>query len=125
MGARHAERAAPTVTDLCALYVEEHLPKKRPSTRAEYQSMLDRLIKPKLGKMKVVDVRFSDIDKLHRGLKATPYRANRVVALLSSMFNHALRREWVSKNPAKGIERYHEEKRERYRARIHPNHHTG
>ncbi len=75
MGDRHAERASPTVTDLCALYVEEHLPKKRPSTRAEYQSMLDRFIKPKFGKMKVADVRFSDIDKLHRRLKDIPYRA--------------------------------------------------
>jgi integrase len=114
MVTRHADRAAPTMADLCALYAEEHKPKKRPSTRAEYQSMLDRTIRPKLGKMKVADIRFSDVDKLHRGLRKTPYRANRVVAVLSNMFNFAIRKEWISQNPAKGIERFQEEKRERY-----------
>ncbi len=33
MGARHEQRAAPTVADLAKLYRETHLPRKRPASR--------------------------------------------------------------------------------------------
>jgi integrase len=47
-------------------------------------------------------------------LKATPYQANRVLALLSKMFSLAIEWEWLIENPAKGIERFHEDRRERW-----------
>jgi integrase len=62
----------------------------------------------------VKDVTFSDIERLHRYLKNTPYAANRTVALISKMFALAIKWEWLDRNPAKGIERYPEEKRERF-----------
>jgi integrase len=111
-----AERAAPTVGDLCTRFAEEHLPKKRPSTQRDYQSAIDRHILPELKYLKVADVSYSDVDALHRKItrRGTPYHANRVLALLSKMFSQAIRWGWRADNPAKGIERNQEHKRQRY-----------
>jgi len=117
MGKRHSERAAPTVEDLADRYAEEHLPKKRPSSRRDDQAMIDQIILPRLGKMKVADVRHADIDRLHREVtKRAPYRANRCAALLSKMLSLAVKWEMRLDNPAKGIERNPEVKRTRYLA---------
>jgi integrase len=45
-------------------------------------------------------------------LKATPYQANRVLELLSAMFNYAIREKMGTDNPARGIETFPEAKRE-------------
>jgi integrase len=110
---RTATRTAPTMADLCDRYIEDHLPRKRPSSQAEDKSMIARALKPKLGTRKVAAVTHAEIDKLHRDLKATPYRANRVLALVSKMFSLAIRWGWRTDNPAKGVERYPEVKRTR------------
>jgi integrase len=114
MAGRHAEREAPTVRDLIERYTKEHLRRKRPKSQREDRDMLAHFIEPKLGKLKVADVRHSDIDKLHQSLKSTPYRANRVVALLSKMFTLAIKWEMRGDNPARGVDRFHEEPRERF-----------
>ena len=76
--------------------------------------MLDRIILSRLGGKKVIDVQSRDIHALHAGMKDTPYQANRVLALLSKMFSLAVNWGWRSDNPVKGIERFHEERRERW-----------
>lgn len=114
MEKRDEARRAPSVADLAERYVEEHLPRKRPSSQRNDLSILERIVVPKLGRLRVADVRHGDIDSLHRSLKDTPYRANRVVALLSKMFNLAIKWDWRADNPAKGIERFPEERRVRY-----------
>jgi integrase len=76
--------------------------------------MLDRIIMPRLGSRKVEAVQSRDILALHVSMKDTPYQANRVLALLSKMFSLAVSWGWRSDNPVKGIERYHEERRERW-----------
>ena len=116
---RQEERAAPTVKELARKYLSDHAERhKRPASVKEDRAMIDRIILPRLGSRKVADVSYTDIDALHAKLKATPYRANRVVALLSKMFSLASTRwrDWsrLDHNPAKGIERYPEEGRERY-----------
>ena len=68
MGEKHAERQAPTVADLAARYIEEHLPKKRASSAKEDKRKIEKIILPKIGKMKVADVEFTDIDGIHRGI---------------------------------------------------------
>jgi integrase len=66
--------------------------------------------------MKVADVAFADTDGLHRKINArgTPYRANRVIALLARMFTMAIRWQWRTDNPCRAIERNQEHKRRRY-----------
>jgi integrase len=116
MGERYEERAAPTVNDLVDRYLSEHAPRKRERSRRDDQSMIAQWIKPELGNRKVADVRHEDIERLHRKVTArgTPTRANRVAALLSKMFSLAIRWEMRADNPAKGIERNAEKKRNRY-----------
>ena len=112
----HEKRDAPTVADLCARYQAEHLPKKRESSRASDRSMIEGHVLPALRNKKVGEITFSDIDSLHRKITGTgtPYRANRVMALVSKMLALAIKWGWRKDNPAKGIERNQEVKRDRY-----------
>jgi integrase len=116
LGAIRAGRNAPTVADLCDRFAEEYLPKKRPGTQRDYRAMIAREIEPELGNMKVADVAYSDVDRLHRKItkRGATYQANRTIALLSRMFSLAIRWHYRIDNPAKGIERNVEEKRQRY-----------
>jgi integrase len=115
LGAIRAGRLAPTVADLCDRFTEEFIPKKRPMTQRDYRRMIEREIIPSLGSIKVADVTFSDIDRLHRRIgRRAPYTANRCVALLSKMFSLAVRWQYRADNPCRGIERHPEAKRERY-----------
>ena len=54
------------------------------------------------------------IEKLHISLSDTPYQANRVLALLSTMFNLAVKWGQMDKNPCQGIDKFTEQPRERY-----------
>jgi integrase len=111
-----AARGAKTVAELCERFIEDHLPKKRPNTRADYQRAIDLYILPALKHLKIVDVSYADIDGLHRRITkaGATYRANRVASILSKMFSLAIRWGWRTDNPAKGIERNDEHKRQRY-----------
>jgi integrase len=115
MQERHDERAAPTISDLCYQFEQAYLPKRRPATQRDYQGILDAYVRPKLGRIKVADLAHSDIDALHREVsRRAPYRANRTVAVLSRMMNLAIKWQWRIDNPARGIERAPEHKRDRF-----------
>jgi integrase len=114
LGGREAQREAPTIDDMADDYLEFSKAHKRESSIRNDKQMLDNIIKPKLGKIRVAAVTPRDIESLHSALKKTPYRGNRALALLKTMFNWAIRQEWRSDNPAKGIEKFPEEKRERW-----------
>jgi hypothetical protein len=50
VGEHEAERAAPTVADLCERFLREHVAKQRPHTQADYTSMVRNDILPALGR---------------------------------------------------------------------------
>jgi len=115
LGELKEEREAKTMKDLCERFKEEHLPKKRPATQRDYAALIDREILPAMKNKKVAAIEFSDVDALHRKIsKRAPYLANRTVSILSKMFALAIKWRWRGDNPAKGIERNHEDKRHRY-----------
>ncbi|MBB3936546.1 tyrosine-type recombinase/integrase [Aureimonas phyllosphaerae] len=116
MEAVEADRTAKTMDDLCDRFVEEHLPKKRQSTRDDYEALIRREIRPAFKHMKVSAVGFSEIESLHRKItkRGARYLANRTVAILSKMFALSIRWGWRTDNPAIGIERNQEDKRKRY-----------
>jgi integrase len=111
-----SERTAPTVADLAKRFLAEHAARKRPSTRDGYAHAYSAYILPALKHAKVAEVRYADVDALHRRVTeaAGPYQANRIIACLSKSFSLAIRWQWCIANPCKGIERNHEEKRKRY-----------
>ncbi|HYU13891.1 MAG TPA: site-specific integrase [Stellaceae bacterium] len=114
LGTREAERAAATVAELCDRYLADHAARKR--TGKQDRAYIDRFIRPRLGSRKVDSITFTDLDGLHRKLTTAsgPYAANRVAALVSKMFALSTRWGMRADNPAKGIERNHEERRYRY-----------
>ena len=110
-----AEREAPTVAVLCARFEAEHLPKLRPSTAAMYRALIKNEVVPALGRMKVATVEFEDIDQLHHKLSLrAPYLANRLLALLSKMFELSVLWKMRSNSPVRGVQRNQEIKRKRY-----------
>ena len=112
---RRTARRAPTVAVLASDYLERHaVPKKRPKSVRDDRAMLDIIVFPKIGSKKVSEVVRRDIEAIHVALKNRPYQANRVLALMSKMFSLAVEWQWRSDNPVKGIERYYEEKRDRW-----------
>jgi integrase len=111
-----AERDAPIVNDLIERFLEEHVSRKRPHTQYDYRNIIERHIRPALGRKKVAEVAWADVDALHRKVTKAgrAVQANRVVAVVSKMFSLAIRWRMRADNPAKGIERNQETKRKRY-----------
>jgi integrase len=111
-----ARREAPTVADLAERFLAEHAESKRKaSTALEYRRLLDKIILPALGKRKVADVTRAEINKLHHANRTAPYQANRVLAVVSKMFN--LAEQWGLRpdgsNACRHVEKFAERKRER------------
>ncbi|MDP9130211.1 MAG: integrase family protein, partial [Candidatus Binatota bacterium] len=117
MGERHAHRATPTVDDLWRRYQQTHLPSKTQHSQVDERTMWEKLILPELGKYKVTEIGHDQVEFLHRKIskeRGTPIRANRTIEVLRKAFNLAIRWEWCVSNPASGIQKNREEKRERF-----------
>jgi integrase len=117
MSERHSERAAPALNDLWARYQAEHLPRKAPRSQADERSIWEKIILPRLGKLKLGSIDHAAIDALHHDIttiRGTPVRANRTVETLRKAFNLAIRWNWCERNPAAGVRRNPEEPRSRY-----------
>jgi len=117
------DRQAPTVTALCDRFLAEHVAKKKPRTIGEYTRVIDKNIKPKIGRLKVEAVEYEDMERLHHDLgKRAKRQANFTIAVASKMFN--LAEKWkdesgkklrpLNSNPCRHIERYPETERDRY-----------
>jgi integrase len=115
MEERERHRSEPTLADLADQYLSDYAAiHKRASSIRNDRQMIDRIIVPKLGKLRLKSVGTKDIGALHCGLKATPYVANRVLALLSKMFTLAIQWGLRSDNPVRSVLRFHEDRRERW-----------
>jgi integrase len=116
-GEKRTAREAPTLREIAGRYMDEHAKvKKKPRSIREDKRLLDKVILPVLGPRKLGDITRADIAKFHHSLREAPYQANRVLALLSKIFN--LAEKWGLKqdnsNPCRHIEKFKEEKKERY-----------
>jgi integrase len=115
MADRHDDRATPKVAFLAQRYLSEHASRKALRAQADDKSMIEKLVLPALGQTKVDAVSHDDIDQLHRSVSTTrPIRANRMVQMLSKMFNLAIRWGYRPDNPVKGVRKNPEDKRTRY-----------
>ena len=112
---RQVDHKAPTVEDMWKRYEAQYLPKLADRSQKDQRTMFTKSILPAIGRKKVEDVTFNDCEALHRKItKDRPTRANRVIEVLRRNFNLAIKWGWVERNPASGIERNSEPKRERY-----------
>ncbi len=114
---RRAARAVRTFREMSDEFLRLHVATKRKRrTGEEYERLLRLYVLPAIGARRVLDVRRTDIARLHGAMAATPRAANHALALVSAVWNWAARRDEVAlaDNPAKGIERYPEQGRERF-----------
>ncbi len=109
-------RAAPKLSDAWERFEAEELPGKKPLTQRDYIAIWANLLSPRFGKSKVETIARSDIDRFHKSLRDTPYRANRALALLSRLLALAEAWEWRPQgtNPCKHVTRFEEKSRTRY-----------
>lgn len=106
-------RKAPTMEELCMAYTSSRrFRKKRATSQRDDRAKIDRIIVPRFGSKRVAAISKAAVEKLHDEMEATPYQANRVLALLSTLFNFAKSEGFPTGNPAKGVERHPEHQRE-------------
>ncbi len=114
---RSQANSAMPIAQLVELFVNQHAkPKRKASTAASYAAVLNNYFLPKFGRRAADQVTTTEITQLHLSLGDRPYQANRLVAVIASMFSFAARHGIVPRgmNPAQGIERFRESARERY-----------
>jgi integrase len=122
---KRERREAPTVQDLIDRYIADHLPNLTEREQVAHRTML-AMIGDSLGRdRRVADIHHGDVASMHRKITATglPVRANRTLGVASKAFSLSLIplageasawRDAVAGNPCKGVERNHEEGRERF-----------
>jgi integrase len=112
---KRANKGEPTFAELFAEYIERHAkPNKRTwnEDEAKYSQYLER----RLGKKKISKITRSDVAAIHGAITSAghPIAANRVKALLSSVFGKAVKWGYLDINPAKGTESNAEKSRDRF-----------
>ena len=112
-----AERGTPTVAELADRFMADHVRAKRKAGTAEfYRDILDRIVKPAVGTAKADKLTRLQVGRLHSSLADTPFQANRALAVVGSMYAFAGRAGVVPEgtNPARGIDKFKESRRERF-----------
>jgi integrase len=117
MEERRDEFNAPTMNELARDYLEKYaVVRKAKRSVEEDRRILAGVIQPRLGTLRVHAVTKREIEALHASRKATPFMANRIVALLSKMFSLAVEWGWRPDNPCHGIKCFREDRREHWLA---------
>jgi integrase len=114
---RSTARRQMTVAALAEEFIKDHAQAKcKSSTARDYAQVLRKIVVPAIGSRKVDAVTRSTIGRLHLSLKETPYHANKVVAVVGSMYSFGASRHIVPEgfNPVRGVHRYPEPHRERF-----------
>lgn len=109
------DRTAPTVKDLAARFMKDHAARLKPGTARNYEILWRLHILPRLGSLRVRDVKRADVARLHDAMRGTPHNANRALEVVSKAFELAevwgLRDE--NTNPCRHVEAYTERHRQR------------
>ncbi|MGM4877046.1 tyrosine-type recombinase/integrase [Bradyrhizobium sp. 956_D2_N1_5] len=116
-GKKAEERAALTLKELAETFIEQHTKTKRKnSTASDYERILRLHVLPELGSAKANRLTRTAVSTIHLRLKGSPAVANKMLAVISSMYGFAQRHGLVPDgfNPATKIEKYPEVQRERF-----------
>ena len=85
-----AERGVPTVSELADRFMAEHVePKRKGRTADFYRDILNRIVKPAVGTTKADKLTRQQIARIHSSRSETPFQANRVLAVVGSMYAFA------------------------------------
>lgn len=111
------DRSALTVRELSIIFLENFIEVQRTRNTIEsYKNAVENYIVPALGSMKAHKVEGTDVEKLRNNLRATPSTANKVMAVVSSMFSYGSTMKLIKKreNPVIGVEKFPEIEKERF-----------
>jgi integrase len=89
-------------------------PKLRPRTLVHYEEIIEGMIVPRFGTWRLNAITESDVSGWHSSLAETPTRANRALAILSSLMSWVVRNKLLTTNPCQGITRFREQPVNRY-----------
>ncbi len=96
--AQEAKRLAVTISDLSDRYIEEHLKlNNKPSWRKEATRLIEKIIRPELGKYPVSELTPGEVSNLLFKLHKTPTQARLTKAVLRTMLGRA--EEWGLRPP--------------------------
>ena len=117
LATRDMKRNEKTAGALIDQFLQEHVDiKLKDRSRAEYRRMIDKLLPSAFLRKPITEITRPDISRLQQSLAATPYQANRLLAVLRKFFN------WCEKNgyrpdhsnPAYLVDKFTEKRRERF-----------
>ena len=100
----HAESGPSTIAELAAHYrlkelVGENQGRKSFLTRAAYESYLNTWILPRWGEYKLDQVKPVAVEEWLDSMKRARGTKAKIRNLMSAIFHHAMRYEWVERNP--------------------------
>jgi integrase len=112
---KRAVKGEPTFADLFDAYLERHSKPHKRTWREDETKYRDYLAKP-LGGRKVSHITRQQVAAIHDRITSDGHAimANRVMALVSSVFGWGLSKSLCEANPAKGIKRNSETSRDRF-----------
>ena len=104
--APHAEGGPSTIAELVAHYrlkelVNENQGRKSFSTRAAYECYLKGWILPRWGEYRLDQIKPVAVEGWLDGIKRAKATRAKIRNLMSALFHHAMRYEWVDHNPIK------------------------
>lgn len=109
------DRTAPTVTELSRRFMDDHAGHLKPGTRRNYEILWRRHILPRLGSIRVADLKRTDVARLHDAMRATPINANRALEVVSKACELAEVWGWRDEgtNPCRHVRAFTEKHRQR------------
>lgn len=107
------KKAGVTLGELFSVYMERHGSAKKSSGNDRHS--FGKYLKP-WANYRLVDITRAKVEALHRNIgKETPVQANRVLALLSTMFSKAIIWGYLkTDNPCRGVKKFKEISRDRF-----------
>jgi integrase len=100
---RAEKRNGATVGEFLNRFVEDHVSTLKPKTAHEYRRIVERILKPKLGRLAASELATKDVAEAYQGMRDRPTQAAAAVRVLSSAMS--LAEEWglrpAGSNPAR------------------------
>jgi integrase len=113
--ARHRKRSWKHDKRLWELWIEGKPDQSTAKSEADSKEPPTRRAFPSFARRPICEVKTGDIENIVRAIGEThPRTANKLRALLSTVWNHAMRRGDVTVNPVRFAERFPEHSRERF-----------
>jgi integrase len=92
-----------TIKQMTTHYMEKELPAKAFSTQECYRAVLGKWILPKWGEYRPLDVKAVAVEAWLRSLSLADGSKAKIRNIMSALYNHAIRHEWLFRNPITSV----------------------